>query len=98
MSFAHRPSPAVRPRCRTQILTNSDGAAFKETPDRIRLTRFTYDPMGPSPVQTFPVVPEIIKMGIPVSDVVFAFNSNWGGNLTCIYRVSVWLFGVTDLL
>lgn len=54
--------------------------------------------MGPSPVQTFPVVPEIIKMGIPVSDVVFAFNSNWGGNLTCIYRVSVWLFGVTDLL
>lgn len=65
-----------------------DGAAFKETPDRIRLTRFTYDPIGPSPVQTFPVVPEIIKMGILVSDVVFAFNSNWGGNLTCIYRVS----------
>lgn len=74
------------------MLTNSEGAAFKETPDRIRLSRFTYDPMGPSPVQTFPVVPEIIKMGIPVSDVVFAFNSNWGGNLTCIYRVS------TDIL
>lgn len=40
-------------------------------------------------MQTFPVVPEIIQMGIPVSDVVFAFNSNWGGNLTCIYRVSL---------
>lgn len=72
-----------------KLLTKSDDAAFKETPDRIRLARFAYDPMGPSPVQTFPVIPEIIKMGIPVSDVVFAFNSNWGGNLTCIYRVSV---------
>lgn len=98
MPFARRPSPAVHPQWCAQILTNSDGAAFKETPDRIRLTRFTYDPMGPSPVQTFPVVPEIIKMGIPVSDVVFAFNSNWGGNLTCIYRVSVPSFGLTDLL
>lgn len=75
--------------CQDLILTNSEGAAFKETPDRICLTRFTYDPLAPTPVQTFPVVPEIIKMGIPVSDVVFAFNSNWGGNLTCIYRVSV---------
>lgn len=68
-------------------MTSSDGAAFEETPDRIRLARFTYDPYGPSPLQSFPVVPEIIKMGIPVSDVVFAFNSNWGGNLTCVYRV-----------
>ena len=33
--------------------------------------------------------PAVIEMGIDMGIVVFKVESNWGGDLTCLYRVSV---------
>lgn len=60
------------------------------------LGTFTYDPSSYSHIQTFPVSPDIVELGIRIGVVVFKIESNWGGDLTCLYRVSVYaLFGIT---
>ncbi|WVQ78315.1 hypothetical protein IAT38_000400 [Cryptococcus sp. DSM 104549] len=58
-------------------------------PDHLPLGTFTYDPSGASHIQTFPVPSDIVDLGIKVGVVVFKVESNWGGDLTCLYRVRV---------
>ena len=57
--------------------------------DQILLGTFTYDPASPSHIQTFPVEPEIVEMGIEMGIVIFRVQSNWGAEFTCLYRVSL---------
>jgi SUN domain-containing protein 1/2 len=59
-----------------------------EAPDHLSLGTFTYDPSAPSHIQTFKVDPAIVDLGVDVGVVIFRVNSNWGGDLTCLYRVS----------
>lgn len=59
--------------------------------DRLLLTSFSYDPAQTNHVQSFPVSPDVIKLGVHVGIVIFKVNSNWGGDFTCLYRVSVHL-------
>ncbi|ODO03325.1 hypothetical protein L198_02170 [Cryptococcus wingfieldii CBS 7118] len=57
--------------------------------DYLPLGTFTYDPSAYSHIQTFPVPPDVVNLGIPVGVVIFKVESNWGGDLTCLYRVRV---------
>jgi SUN domain-containing protein 1/2 len=58
------------------------------SPDYLLLSTFTYDPALPNHIQTFPVDSAIQALGIDMGIVVFKFASNWGGDFTCLYRVS----------
>lgn len=58
------------------------------SPDHLLLASFTYDPSLPSHIQTFPVASEVVELGIDVGIVIFRVESNWGGDFTCLYRVS----------
>ena len=58
------------------------------SPDHLLLGSFTYDPSSASHIQTFPVDPEVIDLGVDVGVVIFKVDSNWGGDFTCLYRVS----------
>ena len=74
-----------------QIGRQWDGAYSSGTSrnsERLLLTSFTYDPSAPSHIQTFPVDNEIVEMGLDVGIVIFQVLSNWGGDFTCLYRVS----------
>jgi len=66
----------------------ADDSATPRSPERLLLTSFTYDPSAPSHIQTFPVDNEIVEMGLDVGIVIFSVVSNWGGDFTCLYRVS----------
>ncbi|ORY27192.1 UNC-like C-terminal-domain-containing protein [Naematelia encephala] len=57
--------------------------------DYLLLGTYTYDPESRSPVQTFPVEPEISDLGLNMGIVVFKVLNNWGGDFTCLYRVRV---------
>lgn len=59
------------------------------SPDSLRLGSFTYDPTAASHIQTFPVNPMIADLGIDMGVVIFRIESNWGGDFTCLYRVSI---------
>ena len=56
--------------------------------DQMLLGSFTYDPSSPSHIQTFPVESAVVDLGIDVGIVIFKIQSNWGGEYTCLYRVS----------
>lgn len=56
--------------------------------DRLLLAEILYDPEASSPIQTTPIPAEIIELGIDVGIVIFKVTSNWGADLTCLYRVS----------
>ena len=64
-------------------------SSISPSTDLILLASFSYDPSLPSPIQTFPVSPEIVDLGIDVGIVIFRIESNWGGDFTCLYRVSL---------
>lgn len=71
----------------------------EEDTNYLHLGTFTYDPSSYSHIQTFPVSPDIVELGIRIGVVVFKIESNWGGDLTCLYRVSVYaLLGITWLI
>ncbi|WVQ71662.1 hypothetical protein IAR50_001202 [Cryptococcus sp. DSM 104548] len=57
--------------------------------DYLPLGTFSYDPSAYSHIQTFPVPSDVVNLGIPVGVVIFKVESNWGGDLTCLYRVRV---------
>lgn len=57
--------------------------------DRLLLAEIVYDPDSASPIQTTPIPAEIIDLGIDVGIVIFKVTSNWGADLTCLYRVRV---------
>ncbi|ORX39945.1 UNC-like C-terminal-domain-containing protein [Kockovaella imperatae] len=59
------------------------------TSDQILLGSFTYDPSSPSHIQTFPVEPAVVDLGIDVGIVIFRIQSNWGAEFTCLYRIRV---------
>lgn len=42
-----------------------------------------------TPIQTFSVFPEVIQQRIDVGIVIFRVLDNWGGDLTCLYRVGL---------
>lgn len=67
-----------------------------DAPDHLSLGTFTYDPSAPSHIQTFNVDPAIVDLGVDVGVVIFRVNSNWGGDLTCLYRVSTSRWGLAD--
>lgn len=52
------------------------------------LANITYDPSAPHHIQTFPVLPEVVELGVDVGIVIFKIESNWGADFTCLYRVS----------
>lgn len=64
----------------------------EEDTNYLPLGTFTYDPSSYSHIQTFPVSPDIVELGIRIGVVVFKIESNWGGDLTCLYRVSACAF------
>ncbi|OJT14953.1 Spindle pole body-associated protein sad1 [Trametes pubescens] len=51
------------------------------------LSRFEYNIDSPRIIQTFPIHDRIIQSGITFSVFVLEVETNWGGNITCIYRV-----------
>lgn len=63
-------------------------SSIPQTADRILLTTITYDASSSAPIQTFPVPAEITDYGIDTGIVIFRVESNWGGDFTCLYRVS----------
>lgn len=66
-------------------LTSSEVAP---SPDHLLLASVEYDPSSDDPTQTFPIPPAIIDLGVDIGIVIFKVESNWGGELTCLYRVS----------
>lgn len=56
--------------------------------DQLLLASVLYDPHAVDPTQTFPIAPAIVELGVDMGIVVFKVESNWGGDLTCLYRVS----------
>lgn len=56
--------------------------------DHLLLATLEYDPQAENPTQTFPVPPVVLELGIDMGIVVIKVESNWGGDLTCLYRVS----------
>ncbi len=56
--------------------------------DQLLLGSFTYDPSAASHIQTFQIDPSIVELGIDTGVVIFRVTSNWGGEFTCLYRVS----------
>ena len=68
------------------------------SPDHLLLATVQYDPSAENPTQTFPIPPAIIELGIDVGIVIFKIESNWGGDLTCLYRVSLKYYGKNLLM
>lgn len=58
-------------------------------PEHILLANITYDPSAPHHIQTFPVLPEVVELGVDLGIVIFKIESNWGADFTCLYRVRV---------
>jgi len=56
--------------------------------DQILLASFEYDPSLPAQTQTFPVPADVVDLGIDIGIVIFRVESNFGGDFTCLYRVS----------
>lgn len=52
------------------------------------LTTLTYLPSS-TPIQTFPIPSDIVKMGLFTDNVLVRVRSNWGGAYTCVYRVRI---------
>jgi hypothetical protein len=73
------------------ILAAADtrSTSIPPSPDHLLLATVQYDPSAENPTQTFPIPPAIIELGIDVGIVIFKIESNWGGDLTCLYRVSL---------
>lgn len=73
------------------ILSIADdrSTSIPPSPDHLLLATVQYDPSAENPTQTFPIPPAIIELGIDVGIVIFKIESNWGGDLTCLYRVSL---------
>ena len=67
-------------------------SAISPSPDHLLLASFAYDPSLPSHIQTFPVSPEIVDLGVNVGIVIFRVDGNWGGAFTCVYRVKLGSF------
>lgn len=61
----------------------------------ILLSRFQYSPYTSQPIQTFPVHGDIQALNLVTENVILRVTSNWGGEYTCLYRVSLiswWAF------
>lgn len=58
-------------------------------PEFIRISNFTYDIHAPNYVQTFAVDPEIRALEVDFGIVVLRVLSNWGMDVTCLYRFRV---------
>nr|ODN77334.1 hypothetical protein L203_06274 [Cryptococcus depauperatus CBS 7841] len=69
--------------------TVMNDSVSEEDKDYLPLGSFTYDPSAQSHIQTFPVPPDVVDLGISVGVVVFKIESNWGGDFTCLYRIRV---------
>jgi hypothetical protein len=55
----------------------------------ILLSRFQYSPYTSQPIQTFPVHGDIQALNLATENVILRVTSNWGGEYTCLYRVSL---------
>ena len=73
----------------SDLLTPWGSSSTIRTPDQIRLGAFEYDANSDSPIQTFPIEPEIVDLGLDMGIVIFRILSNWDGEFTCLYRVSL---------
>lgn len=76
-------------RPRDSLADSHSSSSIPPSSDHILLASIDYDPHAEQPIQTFPVPPVIIEMGIDMGIVIVKVESNWGGDLTCLYRVSV---------
>lgn len=73
----------------TGVLIESRPTSMPQTEENILLTKVVYDINSATPTQTFPVPREFVDLGISTRITTFRVLSNWGGDVTCIYRVSV---------
>ena len=71
------------------VIADTRSTSIPPSPDHLLLATVQYDPSAENPTQTFPIPPAIIELGIDVGIVIFKIESNWGGDLTCLYRVSL---------
>ena len=55
----------------------------------VPLAVFEYDIHSSSHIQTFPIRPYIVDLGVYFGVVVLEVTSNWGGSTTCLYRVRI---------
>ena len=56
----------------------------------LRIAEFLYDPHSTKNLQTFPVAPEVMALGVDFGVVVLVVKSNWGlPEFTCLYRFRV---------
>lgn len=60
-----------------------------QTAENILLAKVVYDIYSVTPTQTFPVPKIFSDLGITTRTTTFRFLSNWGSDVTCIYRVRV---------
>ncbi|GMK57006.1 hypothetical protein CspeluHIS016_0308460 [Cutaneotrichosporon spelunceum] len=63
--------------------------SMPQTEENILLAKVVYDINSATPTQTFPVPKEFVDLGISTRITTFRVLSNWGGDITCIYRVRV---------
>ncbi|BEI88951.1 uncharacterized protein CcaverHIS019_0203130 [Cutaneotrichosporon cavernicola] len=63
--------------------------SMPQTEENILLAKVVYDINSATPTQTFPVPKEFVDLGISTRITTFRVLSNWGGDVTCIYRVRV---------
>jgi hypothetical protein len=70
-------------------MADTRSTSIPPSPDHLLLATVLYDPSAENPTQTFPIPPAIIELGVDVGIVIFKIESNWGGDLTCLYRVSL---------
>lgn len=69
------------------MLTEPRPTSLPQTPENILLTKVAYDIYSATPIQTFPVPDAFVDFGIDTRIVTFRVQSNWGGDVTCLYRV-----------
>lgn len=64
----------------------------QNAPEYVLAGRFMYDTSGPFHLQSFrfPAAAMSILKRVPVSDIAFKFDSNWGESVTCIYKTLVY--------
>lgn len=55
----------------------------------VPLGGFEYDVHGDFHVQTFPVFQTVVESGIDIGIMVLEVVSNWGADVTCLYRVRI---------
>ncbi|KLT41710.1 hypothetical protein CC85DRAFT_303032 [Cutaneotrichosporon oleaginosum] len=76
-----------------QYLENSplrdELTSMPQTEENILVAKIVYDINSATPTQTFPVPKEFVDLGISTRITTFRVLSNWGGEVTCIYRVRV---------